>query len=452
MAAMSTTARRAALYVRQSKKADEGIERQIERTAALAALRGWEAVAVYEDNDVTASKPRGPETAWRRLLADAAAGRINVVIGVDLDRVVRSTRDLNTLIDAGLALVTVDGEIDLTTADGEFRGTMLAAIARFEVRRKGERQSRAQRQRAEKGRAPAGVRLTGYDRHGVIVENEGVIVRRVFDRFATGESLKGLAAMLDAEGVPTRRGGRWHSSSVSTMLRNARYAGRSTLNGEVVGVAQWPAIVSPELFDAVQTKLTDPRRATNRSADTSRKHLGSGVYFCACGRRVRSSSSTGSGGTRYVCAATCFYRVGSHIDAFVTEVIRRRLARPDLADLLAKPADEAEVKVLSAEIERLRLRLVKIEADYDDELIDGRRFRVATEKVNSAMAEATRKRAALAAPDSPILTAADPVAAFDAASLDMRRATIDALARIELLPGQRGRKGFDPDSVVVEWR
>jgi DNA invertase Pin-like site-specific DNA recombinase len=442
--------KRAALYVRQSKNSDDGIDRQIPRVRALAELRGWEVADIYEDNDVTASKPRGPQTAWGRMLADAAAGRVHVVVGVDLDRVVRSTKDLNTLVDAGLALVTVDGEIDLASADGEFRASMLAAIARFEVRRKGERQRRAQEQRAEKGRAPAGVRLTGYDRHGVIVEDEARVVRKVFDRFLAGESLKGLSALLKAEGVQTRRGGEWHSSSVRTMLMNARYAGRSTLKGQVVGKAQWPAIVPEATFDAVQSRLNDPRRKT--AHDTARKHLGSGVYFCECGRRVRASSSTGSGGTRYTCAATCFYRVGSHIDDYVVTILRRYLSRPDLADLLVRPDDSAELDRLNAQVAELENRLRVFESDYDDGLIDGTRYRTAVEKANARLDEARRARAKLARPDSSVLAAPDPVQAFDAASLDVQRATVDMLMRVTLLPGKRGRKGFDPDSVMVEWR
>lgn len=152
---MSFMTKRAALYLRQSKSDDEGIERQTERTAALATARGWHVADTFVDNDVSASKTRGKDTAWGRMLA--ASDELDVVIGVDLDRVVRSTRDLNTLIDHGLALVTLDGEIDLTTADGEFRASMLASIARFEVRRKGERQTRANSQRAAKGGVPKGV-------------------------------------------------------------------------------------------------------------------------------------------------------------------------------------------------------------------------------------------------------------------------------------------------------
>lgn len=155
---------RATRFLRQSptQNLEEGIDRQEPRTLALVTARGWIDAGSYIDSDVSASKDRGEGTAWARMLADAKARKIDVVVGVDIDRLLRSTRDLNTSIDHGVTVVTLDGEIDLTTADGEFRASMLASLARFEVRRKGERQSRAQQQRAEKGSPAKGVRLTGY--------------------------------------------------------------------------------------------------------------------------------------------------------------------------------------------------------------------------------------------------------------------------------------------------
>jgi len=213
---------RAALCLRQSKSDYEGIERQTERTTALATARGWIVAGTFVDDDVTASKPRGPKTAWGRMLA--ASEDLDVVIGVDLDRVVRSTRDLNTLIDHGLSLVTLDGEIDLTTADGEFRASMLAAIARFEVRRKGERQTRANAQRAAKGGVPKGARLRGYTTDGQLVPAEADTVREQFDGFSTGLTLRTLSRQ---HGLTP--------STVRTILTNPRYAGRRVYKGEVVG-------------------------------------------------------------------------------------------------------------------------------------------------------------------------------------------------------------------------
>ena len=66
---------------------------------ALVQARGWVDAGTYVDSDVSASKDRGEGTGWHRLLADARAGKIDAVVAVDLDRLLRSTRDLNTLID-----------------------------------------------------------------------------------------------------------------------------------------------------------------------------------------------------------------------------------------------------------------------------------------------------------------------------------------------------------------
>lgn len=157
---------RATIYVRQSQDHQEGIERQLTRTRALASSRGWTVVAEYEDNAAGATKARGAKSAWGRILKDAEAKSYTHVIAVDLDRLIRSQRDMVTLLDLGLALVTVDGAIDLTSADEEFRATMLTAMARFEIARKGERQKHANAARVASGRPVPGKRRVGYETTG----------------------------------------------------------------------------------------------------------------------------------------------------------------------------------------------------------------------------------------------------------------------------------------------
>ena len=61
------------------------------------------------------------------------------------------------------------------------------------VRRKGERQTRANAQRAAKGGVPKGVRLTGYTTDGDVVQDEAAVVRALFDGFATGLTLRTLS-------------------------------------------------------------------------------------------------------------------------------------------------------------------------------------------------------------------------------------------------------------------
>ena len=116
----------------------------------------------------------------------------------------------------------------------------------------------------------SGVRLTGYDGGGGIREDEATIVRDIFRRFAAGESLHGLVRQLGADGVPTRRGGKWSMSTVLTMLRNPRYASRVVSTSSTTDhAAPGPAIVEQAVFDVVQARLAE-QQVTNRRA-TSRK-------------------------------------------------------------------------------------------------------------------------------------------------------------------------------------
>jgi len=450
----------AAIYLRVSlDSTGEGlaVARQREDCVKLAVARGWKVVGEYTDNSISASDAGKVRPDYDRLVADYAAGKFEAVVVWDLDRLTRQPRQLEDWIDAaeqrGLKLVTANGEADLATDGGRMYARIKAAVARAEVERKGARQSRAQRQRAEMGRPPAGIRPLGYTRHGELIPAEADIVRRIFDRFGAGDSLVGIARDLEADGIPTRRGGRWTPSTVSTVLRNARYAGRSVLKGEVVGAADWKPIVSEAQFDAVAARLSDPRRVTNR-VGTARRHIGSGIYRCECGLAVRSTSGLRSSGHRYACREGHFYRAGEPVDALVLAVLRERLGMPDLAEILATEADAGTLAELASHRKDLQHRLAVIESDYDSGLIDGRRYASAAERVQAEISAVQRQQIALvsAAGPSSILGAPDPVAAFETAPLDIRRHVIDALMTVTLHPAPRGSRTFRPDSVTITWR
>ncbi len=157
----------------------------------------------------------------------------------DLDRLTRQPRQLEDWIEAaegrGLALVTANGEADLTTDGGRMFARVKLAVARAEVDRKARRQRDALSQRARLGRAPLGVRLTGYTTEGETLPDEADIVRRIFKMFHAGETLRSISRTLSDEGVVTRRGGPWNPSTIRTILANPRYAGRAIYQGRPTG-------------------------------------------------------------------------------------------------------------------------------------------------------------------------------------------------------------------------
>jgi site-specific DNA recombinase len=445
----------AAIYLRQSLDATGdrlAVDRQREDCRRIVEQRGWQLAGEYVDNSISASDSKKNRPGYNALVEAYKAGGFDALVCWDLDRLTRQPRQLEDWIDyatdRGLILVTANGEADLSTDGGRMFARIKASVARAEIERKAARQRRAALQRSEHGKPPQGVRLTGYTTKGEIVESEAESVREIFARFAAGDSLRGLAQYLHDAGVPTRHGGQWSQKSVRNILTNPRYAGRAIYQGQPTGKnGTWKPLVEPTEFDLVQARLSDPRRRTQ--VGTDRKHLGSGLYRCSvCGARVRAWS-----GNRYRCPNVCISRTQEPVDGFVRAVIRARLARPDLADLLAVEED-AETRKLAADIAQLRRRLIKIEDDYDADLIDGRRFATATEKVNAALAtaEAALTRSNANVGIKLLLHNTDPVTAFGAAPLMLQRSAIAALMTVSLLPAPRGRKTFDPETVKINWK
>ncbi|MGW4245151.1 recombinase family protein [Nocardia sp. NPDC004722] len=477
---MSLVTVRAVIYLRVSlDTSGEGlaVERQLEDCKRIAEARDWSICEIYTEKPVSAFAKAKKRPAYDRMVEDYRAGRFNALITWDLDRLTRQPRQLEDWIDAaeakGLRLVTANGEADLQTDGGRMYARIKAAVARAEMERKGARQSRALRQRAEKGRPPKGPRATGYTSNGDVVPDEAAAVRAVFEAFANGSSLRAIAAALSgAEPVvqriggslvqdlpgsvpslPCRSGRPWNPATVRHILRSPRYAGWSMMGGEIVRDSagtpirgQWEPIVSDGVWLEVQRRLDSPARKTNR-VGTDRRHLGSGLYLCGpCGAargRVRAH------GTRYRCAGH-LARSREQVDAYVLKYIRKRLAKSDLADLLVQDGDR-RLEDLARSEKVQRDRIVRARADYKAELIDGDLYKEirAEAEAEAARLEAERLDLAAGTAASAILRAKSPVKAFDAADLAARRSVIDLLCEVRLWPAPRGRQQFDHRTVEI---
>lgn len=206
MAAPSTTPRKAAIYLRisQDREMDgPAIDRQREQCEAVARYRQWELVETYVDQSKSATDRSKSRPDYDRMVADYNAGRFTAIICYDLDRLTGQPRQLGDWIDAaelkGLALVTANGDADLSTDGGRMYARIKAAVARTEMERKGPHQSAAQLQRAKQGRAPMGMRPPGYATNGDVIPDEAEAMKTIyalFTRLVHPESLRSLARGL----------------------------------------------------------------------------------------------------------------------------------------------------------------------------------------------------------------------------------------------------------------
>ena len=338
-----------AAYVRASmdRKGDRWtVETQLRKIRALAEAKDWNVVEVYDDNTVSATKKRRAGTRCAEMLDDARAGRFSMVVAVDMDRLLRSTKDLNTLIDLGLRVVTVDGEIDLSTADGEFRATMLAALARFEARRKAERQIRSNERRRTEGIPASTWKAFGWTREGELIEEEADAVRRAFDAFL-GEpslSIRRIREDLNYAGHLTARGSEFSVDAVRYLLANPLYAGyiKHYASGELYPVQgdAFPPIVGEQTWRAAVAKLEDNVRRSARQGNQP-KYLLSTIGLCGkCGATHVSGTNSRKQPT-YRCGEQFHLtRQREPVDAMVTEAVLTRLSSVDVHDLVMPQEDD----------------------------------------------------------------------------------------------------------------
>jgi site-specific DNA recombinase len=451
---------RCVIYCRISKDLagdEHGITNQLEECRRYANTHGWDIIAEYADNDISATYGK-PRPGYRDMMCAVAARKVDCIVIFHTSRLWRNRKEraegIEILRKAAISVQAAKGpSLDMSTAYGRGMADLIGSFDSIEVEIKSERQELAARQRAEAGKPPLGVRLTGYTTAGDIIESEAQTVRRIYARFHAGDSLKGVARWLNDMGVSTRHGKPWNPSSVRDILTNPRYAGRVYYNRHEDGTsgdwvpAVFPAIIEEHTFDAVNAKLADPRR--RRQSGTDRKHLGASVYQCGiCRRPVRSHYLGGRPG--YRCPNGHVNRTAAPIDKAVTALIRARLCWPDVASLVNAPTDK-KASAAAEKLQKQRGRLIQVEQDYDNDLIDGKRYKEKKGKIEAeiqaARAQLTRLMAGTEVAET--LTAANPVAAFDSAPLGIQQAVIRFFMEVELLPAPRGRKGFDPETIRI---
>ena len=126
------------------------------------------------------------------------------------------------------------------------------------------------------------------------------VVKEIFESSLSGNGLKEICKALNGRGI-TNRGKRWNKGGLHYLLTNEAYTAAAvwgrTSKGEkaqdpVMVEGAWPALVSRELFDAVQEAMRERAPKVRKPARVGSRFLLSGLLKCGvCGRTYRAQGA-----------------------------------------------------------------------------------------------------------------------------------------------------------------
>ncbi|MGH3682783.1 MAG: recombinase family protein, partial [Natronosporangium sp.] len=369
---------RAGLYARQSHGKDRSITQQLDACRQDAAAEGYQVAAEYQDKVSASRHARRPRDDWPRLLADLAAGRLDVVVVWESSRGDRTLTSWSQFLDLCrqhrvlIRVVDHHRTYDMTQPRDWRTLAEDGTDNQYESEKTRQRIIRDSAASAAAGRpngpVPYGYERAYHPRTRELVEQrehpeQAAIVREIFTRVRAGHPVRGLARDLQRRQVPPpgqwrpSYGSGWTPEHVRNMVRRKAYIGRRSHNGDPATTpAVWPPIVGEELFWGANRVLDDQKAARWRPARA--EHVLSGVGACtACG----SDDARYYGrhdqrlGLRYNCRICGKGLDGADYENLVLAYVLGRLARPDVYEQLAAAGESADAEAAATRAELARL-------------------------------------------------------------------------------------------------
>ncbi|WP_099204545.1 recombinase family protein [Scatolibacter rhodanostii] len=316
--------RRVAAYARVSTDSEEQLtsyEAQVDYyTKYISEHPDWDFKGIYTDEGISAVNTKKRE-GFKQMVADGLAGEFDLLVTKSVSRFARNTVDsLNTirqLKEKGVECFFEKENIWTFDGKGELLITIMSSLAQEESRNISQNVTWGQRKRFADGKVTIPYKqFLGYQKGGdgrpEIVESEAKIVRRIYQEYLSGITVREIARNLTSDRIPTPAGKeKWAVSTIMSILQNEKYRGDARLQKTFCTdfltkkmvknegqVPQYyvenshPAIVSPEIFKMVQVEIDKNRKHnTKRSSSCFADKVFCGECGALYGSKTWNSTS-----------------------------------------------------------------------------------------------------------------------------------------------------------------
>lgn len=400
--------RKAVIYIRQSTL--QQVHRHQESTRLQYGLvdqavrLGWprQCIEVIDEDLGCSGASAEGRFGFQRLVAEVGLDHVGLVLGLEMSRLSRSSRDWHQLLEVCAIFNTLIGDLDGLYDPTHYNDRLLLGLkgtmSEAELHILKQRMQEGKRAKARRGEL--GMLLPmGYIRQlsGDVVkdpdEQAQTVIQRVFELFERKRTINGVLTELVAQQIqmPCRAASgankgelEWHRPNrmtLSNLLRHPIYAGaytygrrptdprkkipgRPSTGRTVAPMEEWEVLIKDRLpayisWTDYERNLRQLKANTAQSMGAVRQgsSLLSGLIICGrCGLRMAPHYSNNGKGLRYSCdrmaidygEARCQSLSGKPLDQYLTALIFKAL-QPAALEISMAVAEDLES-------ERLRQR------------------------------------------------------------------------------------------------
>ena len=395
----------AALYARVSsdrQDVDLSVSAQLRALKDYARANGYSVARQYIDEAESGRVADRPQ--FREMIEEGSKAKapFDVILVWKFSRFTRKREHAvafkSMLRRKGIRVVSITEHAD-DSPTGKLMEAIIESVDEFYSENLAQEVVRGMREAASRGfflgsKAPFGYRRVkvsyGMKERPTLEVDPATapVVKEIFESSLSGYGLKEICRTLNDRGI-TNRGKRWYKGGLHYLLTNEAYTGTAVWGRTTkVEKAQdpvrvegaWPALVSRELFDAVQQAMRDRAPKVQRPGRVGSKFLLSGLLKCGvCGRPYSGQGAKSGQFAYYVCgtlfregAGTCSARYlnAPRVEDFIVEKIRERiLTEETIVELVTLVAEEIDamagelsgrLEVIEAELGDVRKRLERL--------------------------------------------------------------------------------------------
>ena len=395
----------AALYARVSSErqdVDLSVSAQLRALKDYAKANGYSVAREYVDEAESGRVADRPQ--FREMIEEGSQTKapFEVILVWKFSRFTRKREHAVVfkamLLRKGIRVVSITEHAD-DSPTGKLMEAIIESVDEFYSENLAQEVTRGMREAASRGFFLGSKAPFGYKRVKV---NDGVkerptlevdpatapVVKEIFESSLSGNGLKDISKTLNDRGI-TNRGKRWYKGGLHYLLTNEAYTGTAvwgrTSKGEkaqepVRVEGAWPALISRDLFDAVQQAMRDRAPKVQKPARVGSRFLLSGLLTCGvCGKPYSGQGAKSGQFAYYICgtlskegAGTCSARYlnAPRVEDFVVEKIRDRILNEEtIVELVTMVAEEIDamagelagrLEVIDAELDDVRRRLERL--------------------------------------------------------------------------------------------